>query len=75
MADMLSRAPMNTTTRHLTELKDFEVMTVQHISSSRQNELCTHTPEDVSLQVLSNIIRPGWPDRLHSETVLPIPRL
>ena len=66
LADTLSRAPRETTAQHLTEQEDFEVMAVQRISSSRQDELHNHTMEDVSLQTLTNIIRHGWPERLSS---------
>ncbi|KAJ8349022.1 hypothetical protein SKAU_G00276110 [Synaphobranchus kaupii] len=42
---------------------DFEVMSVQHISSSRLEELREHTAKDKDLQVLCNIIKHGWPKR------------
>ena len=66
LAETLSHAPRETKAQHLTEKEDFEVMTVQRISSSCQDELRNHTMEDASLQTLTNIIRHGWPERLSS---------
>ncbi|KAJ8332978.1 hypothetical protein SKAU_G00418740 [Synaphobranchus kaupii] len=63
LADTLSRAPMKTTEQHSNEEADFEVMSVQHISSSRLEELREHTAKDKDLQVLCNIIKHGWPKR------------
>ncbi|KAJ8375814.1 hypothetical protein SKAU_G00063940 [Synaphobranchus kaupii] len=63
LADTLSRAPMKTTEQHSNEEADFEVMSVQHISSSRLEELREHTAKDKDLQVLCNIIKQGWPKR------------
>lgn len=39
----------------------FEVMSVQHISSSRLDELRDHTVRDKDLQALCRIIKSGWP--------------
>lgn len=61
LADTLSRAPLKTTERHSNEAASFEVMSIQHISSSRLEELRNHTAKDKDLQALSNIIQKGWP--------------
>ena len=63
LAGMLSRAPMKTTEHHSNEEANFEVMTIQHISSSRLEELREHTAEDKDLQALCKIIQHGWPKR------------
>ena len=59
----MSRAPMKTTEQHSKEEANFEVMTIQHISSSRREELREHTAKDKDLQALCKIIQHGWPKR------------
>ena len=63
LADTLSRAPLKTTEQHSNEEASFEVMSVQHISSSRLDELRDHTARDKDLQALCKIIQNGWPMR------------
>lgn len=63
LADTLSRAPLETTEQHSNEEASFEVMSVQHISSSRLNEFRDHTARDKDLQALCMIIQSGWPKR------------
>ena len=55
LEDTLSRAPMKTTEQHSNEEANFEVMTIQHISSSRLEELREHTAEDKDLQAQANL--------------------
>lgn len=45
------------------EKADLEVMFVEHISSSRLDELKEHTSEDATFQQLCRMIHQGWPDR------------
>lgn len=61
LADTLSRSPRDSPDEHTDDGADFEVMSVQHISSSRLKELQTHTAQDPVLQRLCSIIKSGWP--------------
>lgn len=48
------------------EENTFEVMNVCNVSPSRMDELKRPTDDDVTLQMLVNTIRQGWPTKLHS---------
>lgn len=61
LADTLCRAPLEMTEQHSDEEASFEVMPVQHISSSRLDKLRDHTTRDKDLQALCKIIQSGWP--------------
>ena len=61
IADTLPGAPRTTTEQHNDKPGDYEIMSVQHISSSRLTELREHTASDPSLQKLSSVISKGWP--------------
>lgn len=66
LADTLSRAPRSSTVQQAEEEDNFDVMTVNYISSSRLEELERHTAEDMTLQTLSTTIRHGWPAKQHN---------
>lgn len=68
LADTLSRAPTTSTEQHGNETADYEVMPIQHISSTRLTELREHTASDPDLQRLRTVIMRGWPRR---QTQLP----
>ena len=63
ITDTPSRAPRTTTEQHNNETGDYEIMSVQHISSSRLTELREHTVSDPVLQKLSGVISKGWPSK------------
>ncbi|CAI5648726.1 unnamed protein product [Oreochromis niloticus] len=68
LADTLSRAPTTSTDQHSDETADYEIMSIQQISSSRLTQLKEHTASDPELQKLSTVIMRGWPCR---QTQLP----
>lgn len=51
-----------------TVLKEYEIVPIQHISSSRLTELREHPYSAPDLQQLRTVILKGWP---HRETQLP----
>ncbi|XP_038151255.1 uncharacterized protein K02A2.6-like [Cyprinodon tularosa] len=63
LADTLSRAPCTKTPQSQSEATEFEVMTVECISTARLEELKRHTEQDEVLQTLSRVINRGWPPR------------
>ncbi|RXN21973.1 Transposon Ty3-G Gag-Pol poly [Labeo rohita] len=69
LADTLSHSPRADPNKLYDDSADFEVMSVRHISSSRLNELQTHTAQDPVLQRLCNILKSGWPS---SQSKLPV---
>uniref|UniRef100_A0A3Q2DE46 Gypsy retrotransposon integrase-like protein 1 n=1 Tax=Cyprinodon variegatus TaxID=28743 RepID=A0A3Q2DE46_CYPVA len=63
LADTLSRAPCTKTPQSQSEATEFEVMTVECISTARLEELKRHTEQDEVLQTISRVINRGWPPR------------
>jgi len=68
LADTLSRSPRNSPDEHTDDRADFEVMSIQHISSYRLKELQTHTAQDPIFQRVCSVIKSGWPS---SQSKLP----
>ncbi|KAL0151738.1 hypothetical protein M9458_052964, partial [Cirrhinus mrigala] len=62
LADTLSCAPTKNTEIQVSEKTEFEVVSVERISSSRLVELKEQTATDPTLQQLCRIIHQGWPD-------------
>lgn len=63
IADTLSRAPRRTNEHQLAEQDQFSVMKVSFVPTERLSNLAEHTAADETLQLLSTLIRRGWPDK------------
>lgn len=63
IADTLSRAPRRTNEHQLSEQDQCSVMKVSFVPTERLSGLAEHTAADETLQLLSTLIRHGWPDK------------
>lgn len=66
IADTLSRAPLPSSARHPYESSDLMVLNVNFVPSKQMQSLVSHTAKDPTLQLLSDIIIQGWPERRSS---------
>lgn len=65
-ADTLSRAPRKTCEQQPSEQDQFTVMMVSYVPTECLSSLAEHTAADTTLQLLSSVIRRGWPGNQHS---------